>query len=150
MVGWVVKGLTSLLGSYYKRASPAILRMSPWRLWSCNLNYIVVGLYFSTKITRDASGNSAVRLRCFSLGRRGGRNVFDGVRRVGWLSVVVIPQLLTSACVFVPSMRCQSILNMAMFRCKKDIAIKYSRTLNEHFFKTSSRVAQAPSPCIAR
>lgn len=47
-------------------------------------------------------------------------------------------------------MRCQSILNMAMFRCKKDIAIKYSRTLNEHFFKTSSRVAQAPSPCIAR
>ncbi|XP_019782250.1 AF4/FMR2 family member 1 isoform X1 [Tursiops truncatus] len=47
-------------------------------------------------------------------------------------------------------MRCQSILNMAMFRCKKDIAIKYSRTLNEHFFKTSSKVAQAPSPCIAR
>ncbi|XP_070228761.1 AF4/FMR2 family member 1 isoform X2 [Bos mutus] len=47
-------------------------------------------------------------------------------------------------------MRCQSILNMAMFRCKKDMAIKYSRTLNEHFFKTSSKVAQAPSPCIAR
>ncbi|KAB0395880.1 hypothetical protein E2I00_000482, partial [Balaenoptera physalus] len=47
------------------------------------------------------------------------------------------------------NMRCQSILNMAMFRCKKDIAIKYSRTLNEHFFKTSSKVAQAPSPCIA-
>ncbi|XP_057581841.1 AF4/FMR2 family member 1 isoform X3 [Hippopotamus amphibius kiboko] len=47
-------------------------------------------------------------------------------------------------------MRCQSILNMAMFRCKKDIAIKYSRTLNEHFFKTSSKVAQAPSPCITR
>ncbi|XP_058403442.1 LOW QUALITY PROTEIN: AF4/FMR2 family member 1 [Diceros bicornis minor] len=46
-------------------------------------------------------------------------------------------------------MRCQSILNMAMFRCKKDIAIKYSRTLNEHF-KISSKVAQAPSPCIAR
>ncbi|XP_069341467.1 AF4/FMR2 family member 1 isoform X2 [Eulemur rufifrons] len=46
-------------------------------------------------------------------------------------------------------MRCQSILNMAMFRCKKDIAIKYSRTLNEHFV-SSSRVAQAPSPCIAR
>ncbi|XP_053457810.1 AF4/FMR2 family member 1 isoform X2 [Nycticebus coucang] len=46
-------------------------------------------------------------------------------------------------------MRCQSILNMAMFRCKKDIAIKYSRTLNEHFM-SSSRVAQAPSPCIAR
>ncbi|KAM6161229.1 AF4/FMR2 family member 1 [Erethizon dorsatum] len=46
-------------------------------------------------------------------------------------------------------MRCQSLLNMAMFRCKKDIAIKYSRTLNEHF-KSSSKAAQAPSPCIAR
>lgn len=46
-------------------------------------------------------------------------------------------------------MRCQSILNMAMFRCKKDRAIKYSRTLNEHF-QSSSRVTQAPSPCIAR
>ncbi|XP_023581088.1 AF4/FMR2 family member 1 isoform X2 [Trichechus manatus latirostris] len=46
-------------------------------------------------------------------------------------------------------MRCQSILNMAMFRCKKDTAIKYSRTLNEHF-KSSSRVAQVSSPCIAR
>ncbi|XP_070470459.1 AF4/FMR2 family member 1 isoform X1 [Equus przewalskii] len=46
-------------------------------------------------------------------------------------------------------MRCQSILNMAMFRCKKDTAIKYSRTLNEHF-KISSKVAQAPSPCVAR
>ncbi|KAM5338055.1 AF4/FMR2 family member 1 isoform 3-T3 [Glossophaga mutica] len=46
-------------------------------------------------------------------------------------------------------MRCQSILNMAMFRCKKDRAIKYSRTLNEHF-QSSSKVTQAPSPCIAR
>uniref|UniRef100_A0A2K5QUR6 ALF transcription elongation factor 1 n=1 Tax=Cebus imitator TaxID=2715852 RepID=A0A2K5QUR6_CEBIM len=46
-------------------------------------------------------------------------------------------------------MRSQSILNMAMFRCKKDIAIKYSRTLNKHF-ESSSKVAQAPSPCIAR
>ncbi|XP_033070039.1 AF4/FMR2 family member 1 isoform X3 [Trachypithecus francoisi] len=46
-------------------------------------------------------------------------------------------------------MRCQSILNMAMFRCKKDIAIKYSRTLNKHF-ESSSKVTQAPSPCIAR
>uniref|UniRef100_A0A8C3S7Q6 AF4/FMR2 C-terminal homology domain-containing protein n=1 Tax=Chelydra serpentina TaxID=8475 RepID=A0A8C3S7Q6_CHESE len=43
-------------------------------------------------------------------------------------------------------MRCQSILHMAMFRYKKDTAIKYSRTLNEHF-KNSSRVTQAPSPC---
>ncbi|KAK2495271.1 hypothetical protein MC885_004385 [Smutsia gigantea] len=46
-------------------------------------------------------------------------------------------------------MRCQSILNMAMFRCKKDKAIKYSRTLSEHF-KVSSKAARAPSPCIAR
>ncbi|XP_038438121.1 AF4/FMR2 family member 1 isoform X6 [Canis lupus familiaris] len=46
-------------------------------------------------------------------------------------------------------MRCQSILNMAMFRCKKDIAIKYSRALNEHF-SSFFKVAQAPSPCIAR
>lgn len=30
-------------------------------------------------------------------------------------------------------MRCQAILYMAMFRYKKDTAIKYSRTLNEHF-----------------
>ncbi|ETE67524.1 AF4/FMR2 family member 1, partial [Ophiophagus hannah] len=47
------------------------------------------------------------------------------------------------------NMRCQAILYMAMFRYKKDTAIKYSRTLNEHF-KSSSRIAQAPSPCIAR
>uniref|UniRef100_A0A673U438 AF4/FMR2 family member 1 n=1 Tax=Suricata suricatta TaxID=37032 RepID=A0A673U438_SURSU len=46
-------------------------------------------------------------------------------------------------------MRCQSILNMAMFRCKKDTAIKYSRALNEHF-SSFFKVAQAPSPCIAR
>ncbi|XP_006867806.1 PREDICTED: AF4/FMR2 family member 1 [Chrysochloris asiatica] len=46
-------------------------------------------------------------------------------------------------------MRCQSILNMAMFRCKKDTAMKYSRALNEHF-KSSFKVVQAPSPCIAR
>uniref|UniRef100_H0XW70 AF4/FMR2 C-terminal homology domain-containing protein n=1 Tax=Otolemur garnettii TaxID=30611 RepID=H0XW70_OTOGA len=42
---------------------------------------------------------------------------------------------------------CQSILNMAMLHCKKDIAIKYSQTLNKHFM-SSSRVSQAPSPCI--
>ncbi|XP_007495990.1 AF4/FMR2 family member 1 isoform X2 [Monodelphis domestica] len=41
-------------------------------------------------------------------------------------------------------LRCQSILYMAMFRCKKDTAIKYSRTLNEHF-KSSSRLIQAAS-----
>ncbi|NXX54455.1 AFF1 protein, partial [Scopus umbretta] len=46
-------------------------------------------------------------------------------------------------------MRCQSILHMAMFRYKKDTAMKYSRILNDHF-KSSSRVTQAPSPCVAR
>ncbi|XP_077789937.1 AF4/FMR2 family member 1 isoform X2 [Podarcis muralis] len=46
-------------------------------------------------------------------------------------------------------MRCQAILYMAMFRYKKDTAIKYSRTLIEHF-KSSSRITQAPSPCVAR
>ncbi|NWH50484.1 AFF1 protein, partial [Fregata magnificens] len=46
-------------------------------------------------------------------------------------------------------MRCQSILHMAMFRYKKDTAIKYSRILNDHF-KSSSRLTQAPSPCVAR
>lgn len=51
--------------------------------------------------------------------------------------------------VFVHSLRCQSLVNMAMFRCKKDIVMKYSRTLSDHF-KNSSKVAQAPSPCMAR
>ncbi|NXU57783.1 AFF1 protein, partial [Turnix velox] len=46
-------------------------------------------------------------------------------------------------------MRCQSILHMAMFRYKKDTAIKYSRILNDHF-KNSSRASQAPSPRVAR
>ncbi|XP_069834330.1 AF4/FMR2 family member 1 isoform X2 [Dendropsophus ebraccatus] len=46
-------------------------------------------------------------------------------------------------------MRCQSVLYMAMFRYKKDTALKYSRTLGEHF-KSSSRAAQVPSPCVAR
>ncbi|XP_074679965.1 AF4/FMR2 family member 1 isoform X2 [Strix aluco] len=46
-------------------------------------------------------------------------------------------------------MRCQSLLHMAMFRYKKDTALKYSRILNEHF-KSSSRSTQAPSPCVAR
>ncbi|NXK11586.1 AFF1 protein, partial [Herpetotheres cachinnans] len=46
-------------------------------------------------------------------------------------------------------MRCQSILHMSMFRYKKDTAIKYSRILND-YFKSSSRVTQAPSPCVAR
>ena len=77
------------------------------------------------------------------------------VEKVWWLALMVVILVSPRQCfiptyLFVHSMRCQSILNMAMFRCKKDMAIKYSRTLNEHFFKTSSKVAQAPSPCIAR
>lgn len=46
-------------------------------------------------------------------------------------------------------LRCQSLLNMAMFRCRKDTVLKYSRALNEHFHN-ASKVARAPSPCIAR
>ncbi|NXL67833.1 AFF1 protein, partial [Chordeiles acutipennis] len=46
-------------------------------------------------------------------------------------------------------MRCQAVLHMAMFRYRKDTAIKYSRILNDHF-KSSSRVTQAPSPHVAR
>ncbi|XP_037065128.1 AF4/FMR2 family member 1 isoform X1 [Peromyscus leucopus] len=46
-------------------------------------------------------------------------------------------------------LRCQSLVNMAMFRCKKDVVMKYSRTLSDHF-KSSSKAAQAPSPCMAR
>ncbi|XP_071609710.1 AF4/FMR2 family member 1 isoform X3 [Heliangelus exortis] len=46
-------------------------------------------------------------------------------------------------------MRCQALLHVAMFRYKKDTAIKYSRLLNDHF-KGSSRGTQAPSPCVAR
>ncbi|XP_054993907.1 AF4/FMR2 family member 1 isoform X2 [Sorex araneus] len=46
-------------------------------------------------------------------------------------------------------LRCQSLLHMAMFRCKKDTVLKYSRALNEHF-QSSSKAARAPSPCIAR
>ncbi|NXH20790.1 AFF1 protein, partial [Bucco capensis] len=42
-------------------------------------------------------------------------------------------------------MRCQAILQMAMFRHKKDTAMKYCRILNDHF-KSSSGVTQAPSP----
>ncbi|XP_066566996.1 AF4/FMR2 family member 1 [Amia ocellicauda] len=46
-------------------------------------------------------------------------------------------------------MRCQSLLQMAMFRYKREAALKYSRTLTEHF-KISSRSAQAPSPCVVK
>ncbi|NXO71500.1 AFF1 protein, partial [Phainopepla nitens] len=47
------------------------------------------------------------------------------------------------------SMRCQSILHMAMFAYKKDTAMRYSRLLNDHF-KSNFRVIQAPSPGVAR
>ncbi|KAJ8338948.1 hypothetical protein SKAU_G00357340 [Synaphobranchus kaupii] len=46
-------------------------------------------------------------------------------------------------------MRCQSLLQMAMFRYKREAALKYSRTLTEHF-KNSSRSARAPSPCVSK
>ncbi|KAI1904854.1 hypothetical protein AGOR_G00009960 [Albula goreensis] len=46
-------------------------------------------------------------------------------------------------------MRCQSLLQMAMFRYKREAALKYSRTLSEHF-KNSSRSARAPSPCVSK
>ncbi|XP_026722272.1 AF4/FMR2 family member 1-like [Athene cunicularia] len=51
--------------------------------------------------------------------------------------------------VSVHSMRCQSLLHMAMFRYKKDAAMKYSRILNDHF-KSSSRSTQLHSPCAAK
>ncbi|NXI34236.1 AFF1 protein, partial [Galbula dea] len=44
-------------------------------------------------------------------------------------------------------MRCQAILQMAMFRYKKDTALKYSRILSDHF-KSSSGATQAPSPLV--
>ncbi|KAJ8402325.1 hypothetical protein AAFF_G00368140 [Aldrovandia affinis] len=46
-------------------------------------------------------------------------------------------------------MRCQSLLQMAMFRYKREAALKYSRTLSEHF-KNSTRSARAPSPCVSK
>ncbi|KAI5612770.1 AF4/FMR2 family member 4 isoform X2 [Silurus asotus] len=45
-------------------------------------------------------------------------------------------------------LRCQALLQMAMFRCKRDSAMKYSRTLTEYF--KSSKSVQAPSPCISK
>ncbi|CAM9160367.1 unnamed protein product [Bubo scandiacus] len=47
------------------------------------------------------------------------------------------------------NMRCQSLLHMAMCRYKKDTALKYSGILSDHF-KSSPRLTQAPSPCVAR
>ncbi|XP_030348806.1 AF4/FMR2 family member 1 [Strigops habroptila] len=44
-------------------------------------------------------------------------------------------------------MRCQSLLQMAMFRDKKEIAVKYSRILNDHFKRFSTK---ALSPFVAR
>ncbi|XP_007895126.1 AF4/FMR2 family member 4 isoform X2 [Callorhinchus milii] len=58
-------------------------------------------------------------------------------------SATTIEKIFVVLCI-----RCQSLLYMAMFRFKKDTAVKYSRTLTEHF-KGSSRTAQAPSPCVA-
>ncbi|XP_074710586.1 LOW QUALITY PROTEIN: AF4/FMR2 family member 1-like [Strix uralensis] len=46
-------------------------------------------------------------------------------------------------------MRCQSLLHMAMCHYNKDTAIRYSRILNDQF-RSSSRLTQAPSPCVLR
>ncbi|KAJ7986773.1 hypothetical protein DPEC_G00331860 [Dallia pectoralis] len=46
-------------------------------------------------------------------------------------------------------MRCQSLLQMAMFRNKRETALKYSRTLTDHFM-SSSKAPQAPSPCVSK
>ncbi|XP_024236807.1 AF4/FMR2 family member 1 isoform X1 [Oncorhynchus tshawytscha] len=45
-------------------------------------------------------------------------------------------------------MRCQSLLQMAMFRYKRETALKYSRTLTDHF-KSSSKSA-GPSQCVSK
>nr|XP_046223927.1 LOW QUALITY PROTEIN: AF4/FMR2 family member 1-like [Oncorhynchus gorbuscha] len=45
-------------------------------------------------------------------------------------------------------MRCQSLLQMAMFRYKRETALKYSRTLTDHF-KSSTKSA-APSQCVSK
>ncbi|XP_041741268.2 AF4/FMR2 family member 1 isoform X2 [Coregonus clupeaformis] len=44
-------------------------------------------------------------------------------------------------------MRGLSLLQMAMFRYKREVALKYSRTLTDHF--KSSLKSAAPSPCVS-
>ncbi|XP_062458789.1 AF4/FMR2 family member 1, partial [Pezoporus occidentalis] len=44
-------------------------------------------------------------------------------------------------------MRCLSLLNMALFRGKKETAAKYSSILNDHFKRFPTK---APSPSVAR
>ncbi|XP_055720605.1 AF4/FMR2 family member 1-like isoform X2 [Salvelinus fontinalis] len=46
-------------------------------------------------------------------------------------------------------MRGLSLLQMAMFRYKREAALKYSRTLTDHFKSSLKSAAQAPSPCIS-
>ncbi|KAM7325332.1 hypothetical protein ACRRTK_015585 [Alexandromys fortis] len=49
-------------------------------------------------------------------------------------------------------LRCQSLVNMAMFRCKKDIVMKHSHSLSDHFNNSSlctgipSSLSPVPSP----
>ncbi|KAM7325327.1 hypothetical protein ACRRTK_015580 [Alexandromys fortis] len=49
-------------------------------------------------------------------------------------------------------LRCQSLVNMAMFRCRKDIVMKYSHSLSDHFNNSSlctgspSSLSPVPSP----
>ncbi|XP_018610994.2 AF4/FMR2 family member 1 [Scleropages formosus] len=46
-------------------------------------------------------------------------------------------------------MRCQALLQMAMFRLKREAALKYSKTLSEHF-KNSSKSSLTPTPCVSK
>ncbi|XP_061301158.1 AF4/FMR2 family member 1-like [Pezoporus flaviventris] len=47
-------------------------------------------------------------------------------------------------------MRCLSLLNMALFRGKKETAAKYSSILNDHFKVGHRFPTKAPSPSVAR
>ncbi|KAM7325325.1 hypothetical protein ACRRTK_015578 [Alexandromys fortis] len=42
-------------------------------------------------------------------------------------------------------LRCQSLVNMAMFRCRKDVVMKYSHSLSDHFTNSSLCILPLPS-----
>ncbi|KAM6120256.1 AF4/FMR2 family member 1-like [Pterocles gutturalis] len=78
------------------------------------------------------------------------RDTIDLLRFVMTLKPFVDPSASSHQKIFaVLCMRCQAILHMAVFRYLKEMAMNYSRILNDHF-QSSSRVTQAPSPCTAR
>ncbi|KAI4881463.1 hypothetical protein NFI96_000610 [Prochilodus magdalenae] len=73
----------------------------------------------------------------------------DLIRFILKLKNYLDPLAPASECDFlVLCMRCQALLQMAMFRCKRDSALKYSRTLTDHF--KNSKNMQTPSPCISK